>query len=57
MIKPNQPGGSKYVVRGGSKIVVIDTKNDVANAPNKSGFRSVQFINFLLDGTIFDKIT
>ena len=24
MIKPNQPGGSKYVVRGGSKIVVID---------------------------------
>ena len=26
MIKTNQPGGSKYVVRGGSKKLVIDTE-------------------------------
>ena len=29
MIQPNQPGGSKYVVRGGSKIVVIDLPKSI----------------------------
>ncbi|MCD6567502.1 MAG: hypothetical protein J7K94_02025, partial [Dehalococcoidia bacterium] len=28
VIKTNQPGGSKYVVRGGSKMVVIDSEKE-----------------------------